>query len=74
MESLAINLIIGFWVVLFGAMAIVPFMIEAKPARHQPIEDDVIISIQPVAMPQTSRHPLTPISIPAQALDRREAA
>ncbi len=74
MESLVINAIIGFWLVLFGAMAIAPFMIESKPARQTPIEDDVIISIQPVAMPHTLRQPLapTPITMPEQ--DRREAA
>ncbi len=72
MESLVINVIIGLWVVLFGAMAIVPFVIEGKPAQQRPIEDDVIISIQPVAMPRTASHPVTSISIPAP--DRREAA
>ncbi len=74
MESLAINLIIGIWLVLFGAMAIVPFVIESKPARQRPVEEDVIISIQPVAMEPASRRPVTPISIPSQAPDRREAA
>ncbi len=74
MESLIVNAIIGFWLVLFGAMAVVPFIIESKPARQTPIEDDVIISIQPVAMPQTSQQPVTPISIPTQEPDRREAA
>lgn len=74
MESLIVNAIIGFWLVLFGAMAIVPFVLESKPARQTPIEDDVIISIQPVAMPQTSRQPVTSISIPIQEPDRREAA
>lgn len=74
MESLIVNAIIGFWLVLFGAMAIVPFMLESKPARQTPIEDDVIISIQPVAMPQSSRKPVTRISIPTQEPGRREAA
>ncbi len=74
MDSLVINAIIGFWLVLFGAMAIVPFLIESKPARQTPIEDDVIISIQPVAMPHSSRQPVTPISIPTREPDRREAA
>ncbi|MDQ3653713.1 MAG: hypothetical protein M3457_01360 [Chloroflexota bacterium] len=74
METLIVNAIIGFWLVLFGAMAIVPFMIESKPARQTPIEDDVIISIQPVAMPHTSSQPVAPISIPTHAPDRREAA
>jgi len=74
METLIVNAIIGFWLVLFGAMAIVPFVLENKPARQPPMEDDVIISIQPVAMPQSSRQTVTPISIPTQEPDRREAA
>lgn len=74
MESLVVNAIIGFWLVLFGAMAIVPFMIESKPARQTPVEEDVIISIQPVAMPHTPHQPASPISIPTHAPDRREAA
>jgi len=74
MESIIVNAIIGFWLVLFGAMAIVPFMIESKPARQTPIEDDLIISIQPVAMTHATRQPLTPISIPVSQPDRREAA
>ncbi|MBA3379477.1 MAG: hypothetical protein H0T93_11400 [Chloroflexia bacterium] len=74
MDSLIVNAIIGFWLVLFGAMAIVPFVLESKPARQTPIEDDVIISIQPVAMPHTSQHYLTPTPISMPEPDRREAA
>lgn len=74
MESLVINVIIGFWLVLFGAMAIVPFVIESKPAHQTPIQDDVIISIQPVAMPHTSRQPLAPTPITVPQPNRREAA
>lgn len=73
MESLIVNTIVGFWFVLFGAMAIVPFMLESKSARQTPIEDDVIISIQPVAPANTRRTP-TPISIPSREPDGREAA
>lgn len=74
MDSLIVNAIIGFWLVLFGAMAIIPFVLESKPARQTPIEDDVIISIQPVAMPHTFQHHLTPTPISVPEPDRSEAA
>ena len=76
MEAVVINAIIGFWLVLFGAMAIFPFVIESKPSRRTPIEiaDDQIISIQPVAMPQSTRHAPTPLAIPTATPDHREAA
>lgn len=74
MESLIIYVLTGFWLVLFGAMAIVPFLLESKPPRHTPITDDVIISVQPVAMPQTPRHAITSITVPAGEPERREAA
>jgi hypothetical protein len=74
MESIIVNTIIGFWLVLFGAMAVVPFLLESRPARETPVQDDVVISIQPVAMPQTPPQAITPLSIPVAAPDRREAA
>ncbi len=36
METLAINVLIGFWLVLFAAMAIFPFVLESKEARRTP--------------------------------------
>ena len=76
MESLAVNAIIGFWLILFGAMAVFPFVLDSKPARTTPleVEEDRIISIQPVAMPQSPRAPLAPLTIPSPELDQREAA
>ncbi len=68
MESLLINIIVGFWLVAFGAMAIFPFIIEsgaasrsARPraqARAQRPVDDQILSIQPVAMGERARGPI----------------
>ncbi len=76
MEAVVINAIIGFWLVLFGAMAIFPFVIESKPSRRTPIEiaDDQIISIQPVAMPQSTRNAPTHLGMPTNLPDHREAA
>ena len=76
MDSLVINTIIGFWLVLFGAMAILPFMLEGKTARRTPIDvqDDVVISIQPVRTPHTTVHPITPLVMPTPEPDQREAA
>ena len=73
MDSLIVNAIIGFWLVLFGAMAIVPFVLESKPARQTPIEDDVIISIQPVAMMERARHPAGEPAIAADPAHRQAA-
>jgi hypothetical protein len=51
METLAINGLIGVVCLLFAAMAVFPMLVESKPARKTPIllEDDQVISIQPVA-------------------------
>ena len=58
MESLLINIIIGFWLVAFGAMAVFPFIIESRAAtgRTQRPVDDQVLSIQPVAMVERNRH------------------
>jgi len=74
METVIVNAIIGFWLLLFGAMAVVPFLLEGKPVHQTPVEDDQIISIQPVAPSGTPRRPLTPLSISTPDTDRREAA
>lgn len=64
MESLLINIIIGFWLVAFGAMAIFPFIIESgatsRPSRMQAQRpmDDQILSIQPVAVADRARGPI----------------
>lgn len=76
MESLVVNVIVGFWLVLFGAMAVFPLLLSGKPARQATLEDDVVISIQPVAETPAAPRPLTSISIiaPRSNPDRREAA
>jgi hypothetical protein len=73
MESLLLNTIVGFWLVLFGAMAIFPFVIETKSARSTPAraEEDQVISIQPVAAAPRS---ITSITAPVAASDHRQAA
>ena len=83
MESLLINIIVGFWLVAFGAMAIFPFIIEsggatrsirpqAQPRAQRPI-DDQVLSIQPVAMVDRGRGPiLEPEAAPDPA--HRQAA
>lgn len=52
MESLLINVIIGFWLLAFGAMAIFPLLIDLRSGRTpaQVPAEDQIISIQPVAV------------------------
>jgi len=77
METLAINVLIGFWLVLFAAMAISPFVLESKEARRTPHElvDDQIISIVPLAEDATPHRPLTPMTtIPNRGPDQRDAA
>jgi hypothetical protein len=76
METLVVNAIIGLFLALFGAMAIVPFLIEGNSTRTTPLalEDDQIISIKPVADSQVGRYPVTPIAMPATKPDHREAA
>ena len=76
METVVVNAIIGFWLVLFGVMAIFPFVVEGKPARRTPLDlaDDQIISIKPVADAPSVRQPLAPIAMPTPDPDHREAA
>ena len=68
MESLFINIIVGFWLVAFGAMAIFPFIIEtgaatrtsrpqAQPRVQRPT-DDQVLSFQPVALVDRGRGPI----------------
>jgi hypothetical protein len=75
MESLLVNVIIGFWLVLFGAMAIFPFVMETRATRRTPVEltEDQIISIQPVA-PASNLRPITSITSPSATGDHRQAA
>lgn len=75
MESLLINVIIGFWLVAFGAMAIFPFVIESKGSKRTALRpvDDQVISIQPVAMVDRGRHPAREPA-PAVEPSHRQAA
>lgn len=77
MEALAINAIVGLWLVLFAAMAIFPFAIERKQASRTPLDlvDDQIISIVPVADDAAPRRPPAPMAtIPGRGPDQRDAA
>lgn len=76
MEMLLVNLAVGLFLLLFSAMAIAPFLIEGKPARQAPLEDDIVISVQPVASSPATAQPLPTISVlaPSSQPARREAA
>jgi hypothetical protein len=80
METILVNLIIGFAVLLFGAMAIFPMLIEGKPARRTPFhaDDDQVISIQPVATAPQGLRPVSPLgrgdTVDAPGPDHRHAA
>ena len=74
METIVVNAIIGFSLVLFGAMAIFPMLIEGKGVHRSPLEDDQIISIQPVATSPSAPRALTPRPAASHTPDRREAA
>ena len=75
MESLLINIIIGCWLIAFGAMAIFPFLIESKATRrasHRSLED-VVISIQPVGMVDRAQHPAEEPVLAADTAHRQAA-
>jgi len=75
MESLLINIIIGFWLVAFGAMAIFPFVIESKAGTRtarQPV-DDQVLSIQPVAMPGRTPRPASEPALTTEPAHRQAA-
>jgi len=74
METLVINGLIGLFLVLFGAMAAFPFLVESRNARVTPLqyEDDQVLSIQPVAPP--APRTINPLPVAASAPDRRQAA
>lgn len=77
-----VNLIVGFWLILFGAMAIVPLMLDSKPttranestATTSAHAEDRVISIRPIGLvrPQ-ERGAQTPASILAAANARAAA-
>jgi hypothetical protein len=83
MTSMLVNIIVAFWLLLFGAMAIVPFMIQGKPharttestATASAHAEDRVISIRPVGMGVDRPQPegQTPASILAAASARAAA-
>jgi hypothetical protein len=74
METIVVNALVGFSLVLFGAMAIFPMLIEGKGDHQAPLEDDQIISIQPVPTLPVAPRALAPRPAATPAPDRREAA
>ncbi|MGB3307647.1 MAG: hypothetical protein WBA63_15785 [Thermomicrobiales bacterium] len=62
MSSLLTDLIIGFWVLLFGAMALFPLMLDSKSTHHSSTahSEDRVISIRPIATRESQLpHPIT---------------
>lgn len=60
MTTIFIDLIIGFWLLVFGAMALLPIITgtTSSKQRHERTEEDRVISIAPVrpsATPATGR-------------------
>ncbi len=71
MSSLVVNLIIGFWLVLFGALALFPLMLSDKQAPHvsSANKEDRVISIRP-AITDRPRILQQPTSISADRDER----
>lgn len=77
MTSLLVNVIVGFWLLLFGAMAIVPFLLDGKPqarssestATASATADDRVISIRPVGLVRPQEQGVeAPGQVPASIL------
>lgn len=49
MSSLVVNLIVGFWLILFGALALFPLMLSDKQSSRTSVsqKEDRVISIRP---------------------------
>jgi len=84
MSTILVDLLVGFMLVLFGAMAIGPLLISSRPASQptsSPAEDRVI-SVSPVPMIERLRplaekqpHPLGGhLPAPSHDQHRRDAA
>lgn len=75
MESILINSIIGIVVFIFAVMAIGPALF-ASDHRQTPIqvEEDRIISIEPVRFDRTATRPFAPRAVNDDAPRHREAA
>ena len=75
MISLLVNAIVAFWIILFGAMAIMPFMLDGKPrdrstesATSAAATDDRVISIRPVGLVRSQPGTEAPGQVPASIL------
>ncbi|MGB3330999.1 MAG: hypothetical protein WBA46_18690 [Thermomicrobiales bacterium] len=75
-----VNIIVGFWLLLFGAMAVVPFMLDSKPhtrsneSTTSAHAEDRVISIRPVGLARPQEPATqTPASILAAASARASA-
>jgi small neutral amino acid transporter SnatA (MarC family) len=70
MSSLIVNIILGFWLVLFGVMALFPLLMGGQKSHQSTTtnpshNEDRVISILPVATPMNRPRTL----IPGQPLD-----
>lgn len=78
MTSMLVQVIVAFWLLLFGAMAVVPFLLDSKSTQHahaaEPAREDRVISILPVGVPAQDSGIQNPASILAAANARAEAA
>lgn len=71
MSSLVVNFIIGFWLILFGALALFPLMLSDKHASRASFasKEDRVISIRP-ALADRPRILPQPTSITADRDER----
>lgn len=75
MESIVVNSLIGFVVFIFAVMAIGPALLSSDN-RQTPIqvEEDRIISIEPVPFDRPATRPFAPRAVNDDAPLHREAA
>jgi hypothetical protein len=70
MTSMLVQVIVAFWLLLFGAMAIVPFLLDSKSTHPvhaaDPTREDRVISILPIGTRDAGVQ--TPASSPASIL------
>ncbi len=69
MSSLIVNLIIGFWLILFGALALFPLMLGDKSSSRTSVsqKEDRVISIRPAIADGTGRPHALPQPTPIAA-------
>lgn len=77
MTSMLVQVIVAFWLLLFGAMAIVPFLLDTKTTshtvHHAAEREDRVISILPMGTNAPKAEVQTPASILAAANARAQA-